>query len=47
MTAGNWKNYQNQNIPITSKRIAKEFGTHIVTYENEVDQISIIKHKAS
>lgn len=34
-----------RNIPITSRRIAKEFGTHIVTYENEVDQISI-KHKA-
>lgn len=32
-------------IPIVSKRIADEFGTHIVTYENEVDQISL-KHKA-
>ncbi|WP_297792523.1 4-hydroxy-tetrahydrodipicolinate reductase [uncultured Eudoraea sp.] len=34
-----------RNIPITSKRIADEYGTHIVAYENEVDQISI-KHKA-
>jgi 4-hydroxy-tetrahydrodipicolinate reductase len=33
------------NIPIISKRIADEYGTHIVSYENEVDEI-VIKHKA-
>lgn len=36
---------QDQNIPIISKRIADEYGTHIVSYENEVDEI-VIKHKA-
>jgi len=36
---------QDQNIPIISKRIADEYGTHIVTYENAVDEI-VIKHKA-
>ena len=34
-----------QKILINSKRIADEYGTHIVTYENEVDEI-VIKHKA-
>lgn len=34
-----------QNIPITSKRIAEEYGTHVVSYENEIDEI-VIKHKA-
>ncbi|WP_019668556.1 4-hydroxy-tetrahydrodipicolinate reductase [Eudoraea adriatica] len=36
---------QDQNIPITSKRIADEYGTHVVSYENEIDEI-VIKHKA-
>lgn len=36
---------EDQNIPIISKRIADEYGTHIVSYENEVDEI-VIKHKA-
>ncbi|UCD60483.1 MAG: 4-hydroxy-tetrahydrodipicolinate reductase [Flavobacteriaceae bacterium] len=34
-----------QNIPIISKRIADEYGTHVVSYENEIDEI-VIKHKA-
>ena len=33
------------HIPIISKRIADEYGTHIVSYANKVDEIAI-KHKA-
>jgi 4-hydroxy-tetrahydrodipicolinate reductase len=36
---------RDQYIPIISKRIADEYGTHIVSYENLVDEI-VIKHKA-
>lgn len=33
-------------VPIISKRIADEYGTHVVSYENIVDEI-VIKHKAN
>jgi len=36
---------QGHNIPIISKRIADEYGTHVVSYENKIDEI-VIKHKA-
>jgi len=37
---------QDQHISIISKRIADEYGTHVISYENLVDQI-VIKHKAN
>ncbi|MEP0132143.1 MAG: 4-hydroxy-tetrahydrodipicolinate reductase [Eudoraea sp.] len=37
---------QDQHVPIISKRIADEYGTHVVSYENLVDEI-VIKHKAN
>ena len=37
---------QDQHVPIISKRIADEYGTHVVSYENLVDEIEI-KHKAN
>ena len=36
---------EDQHVPIISKRIADEYGTHVVSYENLVDEIAI-KHKA-
>ncbi len=35
-----------QHLPIISKRIADEYGTHVVSYENLADEI-VIKHKAN
>ena len=37
---------QDQHVPVISKRIADEYGTHVVSYENLVDEI-VIKHKAN
>ncbi|MGB5228912.1 MAG: 4-hydroxy-tetrahydrodipicolinate reductase [Eudoraea sp.] len=37
---------RDQHLPIISKRIADEYGIHIVTYENLEDEIAI-KHKAN
>ncbi len=36
---------RDQHVPIISKRIANEYGTHVVSYESLVDEI-VIKHKA-
>ena len=37
---------QDQHVSVISKRIADEYGTHVVSYENLVDEI-VIKHKAN
>ncbi|WP_297703392.1 4-hydroxy-tetrahydrodipicolinate reductase [uncultured Eudoraea sp.] len=37
---------QDQHVSIISKRIADEYGTHVISYENLEDQI-VIKHKAN
>ena len=37
---------RDQHLPIISKRISDEYGTHVVSYENLEDEIAI-KHKAN
>lgn len=44
----NWVNYESEikgELPIVSERINEAPGTHIVTYESDVDEI-VIKHEA-
>lgn len=40
-TALKWKEWVNQEIPVTSERIGDEVGTHILTIKNEFEQIKI------
>lgn len=47
-TVGKWVNEETDNsseVGIVSKRIEKVPGTHVITYENEIDEI-YIKHTA-